>query len=104
MNTVEVFDVITLKDEFGKEKTFKVLPNKYESDKQYLNLKIYQMFVDDRGHKWKLINIAKNDKYAGISSVLPKMSKVTDRVVGKWMGGPSRYVLADIQEYRMNYC
>lgn len=102
-NRIEPYDVVTLRDISGREKTFKVIPIKHEQDKQYLNLKLMQSFIDNRGHKWCVVRIVKNNKYAGLASVLPKMSCNSDRIVAKWKGGPSRQELRTKQEYRMCY-
>ena len=100
-NIVEAFDLITLIDRGGREKTFRVKPLQYEQDKQYINLKLMQRFIDNRGHKWQVVRIEKNNKYIGLSSALPKMYSRPDGVVAKWKGGPSRQELRIKQEYRM---
>ncbi len=99
-NTVEIYDLITLENFWGQKKTFKVLPQKHESDKQYIGLKISQKFIDNLGRKWTVIRIEKNDKYRGLEKMLPVMSKVTDKVVGKWASGPDWGYLAYKQDRR----
>ena len=101
-NMVEIYDVITLEDFWGNKKTFKVVPNKCESDKQYIGLKCSQRFTDNWGRKWTVTKIEKNNKYAGLESILPVMSKVPDRPVGHWASGPSIDYLAVRQDVRMN--
>lgn len=75
LQTLEVsyFDLISLicLDGDKEELSFRVDINCRPGDKKFIGLKYGEIWIDDRGYRWRITDIKKNNPYEGLEDILP---------------------------------